>query len=277
MILDENLTLSGGIQIPKIALGTWLLSNEQAYSSTKYALQLGYRHVDTAAAYENEEGVGRAVRQSGLARDKIFVTSKVPAEIKSYDGAVAAIEQSLKTLNIGYIDLMLIHAPKPWKEMHEGSDNNYDKQNAEVWKALEKFHAEGLLKSIGVSNFSIADLENIFANGSVMPCANQIRVHIGHTPKTLIDYCKGKGIVVTAYSPNATGHLQGKQVIEDIAKKYGVSIPQLGIKYDLQLGLIPLPRSAKAEHIRQNVQLNFEISPEDMLTLSKVEEINNLG
>lgn len=276
MILSEKYQLNNGTSIPKIAFGTWQISNDDVTDAVKAAISMGYRHIDTAAAYENERGVGKALNESGLCREEAFITTKIPAEVKTYEGAKAVIADSLKNLDTPYIDLMLIHAPKPWEELFGGSEKTYYEENLAVWKAMEEAVAAGQLRAIGVSNFEISDLQNIIDHAEIKPAVNQIRVHIGHTPAEVISYCKANGIVVMAFSPNATGKLLGHPVVTEIAAKYQVSVPQLSIRYDYQLGLIPLPRSTNPAHIAENKEIDFVISDEDMKRLSQVEEIQSL-
>lgn len=272
MVLNETLTLGNGLEIPKLALGTWQISDEEVTGAVKAALDMGYRHIDTAAAYGNEEGVGRALKECGIPREEIFLTTKVPAEIKSYEGAKESIEASLQRLGTDYIDLMLIHAPRPWSEMYSGAPKTYDEENLAVWKAIEEAYEAGKLRAIGVSNFEIRDIENLLSQGRTVPHANQIRVHIGHVPQELIDYCTEKRILIEAYSPNATGRLINKPEIIEMAAKYGVSSAQLAIRFDLQLGLLPLPKSRHEEYIRQNAEVDFTISDEDMQVLLQMAE-----
>lgn len=276
MILNETYTLNNRYKIPEIAFGTWQIDNDAVTDAVKTALSLGYRHIDTASAYGNESGIGKAIAESGLSREDIFITSKIPAEIKNYDDAKKIINDSLKNLNTSYIDLMLIHAPKPWEELFGGSNKNYFEENLSVWKAMEEAVEAGQIRSIGVSNFEIADMQNLLEHGKIKPAANQIRVHIGHTPTDIISYCQANNIIVMAFSPNATGKLLGHPLVTEIAAKYHVSVPQLSIRYDYQLGLLPLPRSTNPAHIAENKELDFTISEEDMKRLSMVEEIQSL-
>ena len=213
---------------------------------------------------------------SGETSVDLFFTTKIPAEVKNYEGAKAVIAASLKNLDTPYIDLMLIHAPKPWEELFGGSEKTYYAENLTVWKAMEEAVAAGQLRAIGVSNFEVEDLQNLIDHAEIKPAVNQIRVHIGHTPAEVISYCKKNGIVVMAFSPNATGKLLGHPVVAEIAAKYQVSVPQLSIRYDYQLGLIPLPRSTNPEHIAENKNIDFVISDADMERLSQVEEIQSL-
>lgn len=276
MILNETYTLNNGYEIPKIAFGTWQIDNTAVTDAVKTALSLGYRHIDTAAAYGNEAGIAKAIAESGIAREEIFITTKIPGEIKNYDDAKKSIHDSLKNLNTSYIDLMLIHAPKPWEELFGGSDKNYFEENLAVWKAMEEAVEAGQIRSIGVSNFEISDIQNILEHGKIKPAANQIRVHIGHTPTDVISYCQTNDITIMAFSPNATGKLLGHPLVTEIAEKYHVSVPQLSIRYDYQLELLPLPRSTNPAHIAENKDIDFPISEEDMKRLSQVEEIQSL-
>ncbi|MFV0592457.1 MAG: aldo/keto reductase [Draconibacterium sp.] len=275
MILKENYTLSNGVEIPKLGLGTWFISDEDAVQAVKDAVELGYRHIDTAQAYMNERGVGEGVRNCGVAREDLFVTTKLAAEVKSYDEAVKSIDQSLKTLGLDYIDMMIIHSPKPWMEFHE--ENAHEDGNREAWKALEEAYKAGKLKAIGVSNFQKADIGNILEVCTVKPMVNQILAHISNTPKELIDYCEQNDILVEAYSPIGHGELLKNQEVITMAEKYGVSVPQLAIRYTLQLGLISLPKTANPAHMKNNAEVDFVISNEDMEFLRNMEQIKDYG
>ena len=275
MVLEEFYKLNNGQRIPKIALGTWQTPNDVAATAVTAAIEAGYRHIDTAIAYENEAGVGAglkaALQSTGIHRESIFITTKIPAEVKNYDGAVRCIQESMDRLDAFHIHMMLIHAPRPWAEMGSTSGNRYFKENIEVWKALEEAYEAGKIRAIGVSNFEIDDLNNIMAGGRVIPAVNQIRVHIGHVPTELIDFCEQNGILVEAYSPNATGRLLKVPEVCAMAEKYHVSVPQLASRFVLQLGLLPLPKSVHEERIRQNAKLDFEINSNDMASLLKLD------
>ncbi len=275
MILQEKYTLSNGVEIPKLGLGTWFISDEDVAQAVKDAVALGYRHIDTAQAYQNERGVGEGVRGCGVKREDLFVTTKLAAEVKSYDDAVASINQSLETLGLDYVDLMIIHSPKPWMEFHD--DDPHFEGNREAWKALEEAYKAGKLKAIGVSNFEKKDLENILESCTVKPMVNQILAHISNTPKTLIEYCNDNDILVEAYSPIGHGELLKNQELSKMADRYGVSVPQLAIRYTLQLGLVSLPKTGNAVHMKNNAEVDFEISEEDMETLKGMEKIKDYG
>ncbi|MCW3787283.1 aldo/keto reductase [Plebeiibacterium sediminum] len=275
MILKETYKLSNGLEIPKLGLGTWFISDADAVKAVKDAVDLGYRHIDTAQAYQNERGVGEGVRTCGVPREELFVTTKLAAEVKSYDEAVAAIEGSLATMGLDYIDMMIIHSPKPWMEFHE--EDSFAEGNREAWKALEEAYKAGKLKAIGLSNFQKEDVENILETCTVKPMVNQILAHISNTPKELIDYCKAQDILVEAYSPVAHGELMKNDAVTKMADKYGVSVPQLSIRYCIELGLLPLPKTANPAHMKNNADLDFEISKEDMDVLYNMEQIKDYG
>lgn len=274
MILQENYTLNNGMEIPKVGFGTWMIEDEVVGQAVKDALKIGYRHIDTAQAYGNERGVGEAIRTSGIARSEIFLTSKVAAEHKTYESAARSIEESLKKLGLDTIDLMIIHAPQPWNEFREA---NYDQGNLEAWRALEDAYQAGKVRAIGVSNFEQHDLDNILKNAKVKPMVNQILTHIANTPFELIDYCKQNDILVEAYSPVGHGELLKNEELKTMAEKYQVSVPQLAIRYCLELGLLPLPKSATKAHIKNNAELDFQISEDDLELLKNTKQIENYG
>ncbi len=203
------------------------------------------------------------------------MTTKPDAGIKTYDEAKAAIDGSLATLGLDHIDLMIIHSPQPWE--HFAGDDRFFKGNLAAWKALEEALEIGRLRAIGVSNFQKKDLDNLVANASVKPMINQILAHISNTPFDLIDYCESKGILVEAYSPVGHGELFKNAEIGAMAGKYGVTIPQLAIRYCLQLGLLPLPKTANRDHMANNASVDFEISEPDMDTLTSAEQIKDYG
>lgn len=275
MILSENYTLSNGIAIPKIGLGTWFIDDSVAPQAVVDAVKLGYRHIDTAQAYQNEKGVGEGVRNCGIVREDIFVTTKLAAEVKNYAEAVSSIDNSLQTLGLDYIDMMIIHSPKPWMEFHK--DERFFEGNREAWRALEEAYEVGKLRAIGVSNFERVDLENILEACTIKPMVNQVLAHISNTPHELIEYTQNKGILVEAYSPFAHGELMKNQNVTAIAKKYGVSVPQLSIRYCLALGLLPLPKTANPDHMKNNADVDFTISDEDLELLKNIETIKDYG
>ena len=276
MIFNETFTMANGVMIPKLALGTWFIDDNKAAEAVRNAVEIGYRHIDTAQAYGNERGVGEGVRTCGIAREKIFVTSKVAAEHKDYKTAVAGIDGTLRKMGLDYLDMMIIHSPQPWREVNQ-SDNRYIEGNREAWRALTDAYKAGKLRAIGVSNFLQSDIENLCETAEVRPMVNQILAHISNTPLELIEYCQQNGIIVEAYSPVAHGEALKNPAIKAMADKYNVSVPQLCIKYDLQLDMVVLPKTANPDHMRTNAELDFVISDEDMEFLKNIEHIRDYG
>ena len=260
----KNFILNNNTQIPNIGFGTWQIKDEDVTEAVLTALKCGYRHIDTAIDYGNEKGVGKALKLSNVDRNDIYLTSKIPAHIKTYKDAKRCIEESLERLQVDYIDLMLIHSPRPWEGLWDANYPRFYKENLEVYKALQEAQKENKIRSIGLSNFLIDDVKNIIENVKVKPVINQICVYIGNTPKELIKYCNDNDILIEAYSPIATGRLLKDEKLIEMAKRYNVSVPQLCIQYCLQIGTLPLPKSQTKEHIESNFKIDFEISKEDL-------------
>ncbi|BDZ51103.1 2,5-diketo-D-gluconic acid reductase [Frondihabitans sucicola] len=262
--LTDTFTLSNGVDIPKIGFGTWQIPDgAPAYDSVAAALEAGYRHIDTARAYGNEASVGRAIRDSGIPRDDIFVTTKLPAEIKDYDQAKTSFETTLSLLELERVDLYLIHAPWPWSDM--GSDHRDG--NIAVWKAMEEFYDAGRSRSIGVSNFTVSDLESLISATTVVPHANQIRWFIGNTQDETTAYCKANDILVEGYSPLATGAILDNPDLARIASKYDRSVAQICIRYLLEKDVLPLPKTTTPSRIVENADVDFAIGDDDLATL----------
>lgn len=274
-MFNETYRLSNGVVIPTLGLGTWLLDDGQAEQAVRDAVSIGYRHIDTAQAYGNETGVGQGIRSCGVAREEIFITTKVAAEAKDYDAVTQSIDASLAKLELDYIDLLIIHSPQPWKEFRE--EKRYFEENKEVWKAMEDAYIAGKVKAIGLSNFLQDDVENILASCEIKPMVNQILAHVSNTPFALIEFCQKNDILIEAYSPIAHGAILGHAEIKTIADRYGVSVAQLSLRYDIQLGLVVIPKTANPDHMRMNAELDFVISDTDMETLKNVEAIQNYG
>lgn len=275
MILQETYSLPNGVAIPKIGLGTWMIDDDKVADAVRTAVDMGYRHIDTAQAYENERGVGEGVRTATIPREDLFVTTKLDAGIKDYEGAKAAIDGSLETMGLDYLDLLIIHSPQPWQNF--GDDERFFEGNLAAWKAMEEAYEAGKLKAIGVSNFQKDDLQNLLDNAKVKPMLDQVLAHVSNTPFELIDFIKSNDIVAEAYSPVGHGEIIERDDIKAMAEKYGVTVPQLAIRYTLQLGLLPLPKTANPAHMKNNADVDFEISAEDMETLKNVKEIEDYG
>ena len=274
MFSNHYVTLNNGLRVPQLGFGTWCIDDGNAADAVKTAIELGYRHIDTAQAYGNERGVGEGVRESGVARSELFVVSKVAAEHKSYASAAQSIDETLEKMGLDYLDMMIIHSPQPWAEWR--GEKRYFEENREVWRALEDAQAAGKLRAIGVSNFLTDDLASLIPACRVKPAVNQVLAHIGSLPRTLMDYCAAQGITMEAYSPIAHGEAMKNGVIAETAAKYGVSPAQLCIKYVLSHGFITLPKASTREHIRQNAELAFDISAEDLARLDAL-EFKNYG
>jgi len=205
---------------------------------------------------------------SGIPRDQVFITTKLPAEVKNYDEALRRYEKSMANLGLGYTDLYLIHAPWPWAE--KGAD--YTKENISVWKAMEKIYREGTCRSVGVSNFNVKDLTAILDSCSVKPMVNQIKFYIGFTEDDITEFCRRNDILVEGYSPLATGAILRNSAIAAVAEKYKRSIPQISVRYLLQKGVLPLPKSVTPSRIAENIDVDFVISADDMKYLDTLKD-----
>lgn len=269
-VLQEHFLLSNGVRLPKLGFGTWQITDaQQAYDAASIALATGYRHVDTARVYDNEESVGRAVRESGIPRTELFVATKLPAEIKDHDEALVSFETTMEAIGLDYVDLYMIHAPWPWHAIGQDCAAG----NLAVWKSLESIHQSGRARAIGVSNFNVADLQVILDGCSTKPMVNQIRFFIGHAQQEVVDFCQAEGIQVTGYSPLATGKILANPEISAVAERYGKTNAQICLRYVIQKGIAPLPKSTHAKRIRQNADLDFEITNEDMARLDKLRNL----
>jgi diketogulonate reductase-like aldo/keto reductase len=266
-ILQETFTLNNETTIPKLAFGTWQMPNDSVgYDSVAFALKNGYTHIDTARVYGNEEVVGKAIRDSGIERETLFITTKLPAEIKTYDEALASFELSMETLGLDYVDLYLIHAPWPWSD--PGSDHM--EGNIAVWKAMEEIYKTGRVKAIGVSNFNVSELQQLMESTEIVPAVNQIKFHIGFTQDEVTDFCQSNGIYIEAYSPLATGRILNMPEIVTLAEQYNKSVAQVSIRYTLQRNTISLPKSVHEQYILENADVDFEISEQDMAYLNGI-------
>ena len=272
MVKDLDFTLYNGVKIPAIGFGTWqAASGEEAYNSALWALEAGYRHIDTAFAYENESSIAQAIKDSKVGRENVFITTKLPSHIKTYEGALEYAQKSLENLDTDYIDLYLIHAPWPWSNVGEDCTEG----NIEAWKAMIKLYNEGKIKAIGVSNFHEKDIRPLIEATGVKPMVNQIRFFIGNTQEPITKYCQENDILVEAYSPLATGKIVDNPKLKDIAEKYNTSIPKICIRYCIERGTLPLPKSVKQHRIIDNLDVNFTIEKEDMDYLNSIVDTEN--
>ncbi|NTU27040.1 glyoxal/methylglyoxal reductase [Bacillus tequilensis] len=258
--LKDTVKLHNGVEMPWFGLGVFKVENgSEATESVKAAIKNGYRSIDTAAVYQNEEGVGIGIKESGVAREELFITSKVWNEDQGYETTLAAFEKSLERLQLDYLDLYLIHWP--------GKDKYKD-----TWRALEKLYKDGKIRAIGVSNFQVHHLEELLKDAEIKPMVNQVEFHPRLTQKEVRDYCKANGIQMEAWSPLMQGQLLDNEVIAQIAKKYNKSVAQVILRWDLQHEVITIPKSIKEHRIIENADIfDFELSQEDM---DKIDALN---
>ncbi|OIK12123.1 glyoxal reductase [Bacillus sp. MUM 13] len=258
--INGTVTLNNGVEMPQLGFGVFKVENgDQTVESVKKALEAGYRAIDTAAIYGNEEGVGQAIRESGIPREELFITSKVWNDDQGYDSALAAYDASLKRLGLEYLDLYLIHWP--------GQDKYID-----TWKALEKIYNDGRVKAIGVSNFHIHHLENLLASSEVTPVINQIELHPRLSQEEIREFCKKHDIKAEAWGPLGQGNLLEEPTISHIAEKHGKTPAQILIRWHLQHGIVVIPKSVTPSRIEQNAQVfDFELSMEEM---NKIDALN---
>lgn len=265
-----NFKLANGVLIPAIGFGTWQIPDgEVAYNSVLHALKVGYRHIDTAMAYKNEESVGRAIKDFGIKREEVFITTKLPAYIKGYNETLEAFQSSLDRLGVEYIDLYLIHAPKPWGV--EGDGMNYMDQNIASWKAFEELYKRGLILSIGVSNFGPNHLNALMKETTIVPMVNQISVNPNAIPRENILFNQKHNILIEAYSPLATGRIFQTDRFDELAAKYHKTVAQICIRWSYQMGFSPLPKSVTPSRIEENLDIfDFSLTQEDMDLIGKL-------
>jgi diketogulonate reductase-like aldo/keto reductase len=265
--LNDCFTLHNGVQIPCVGFGTWQTPNgETAVSAVKDAIANGYRHIDTAAGYGNEESVGIAVKQSGIAREAIFITSKLQNSEHGYENTMAAFEQTMKNLDMDYLDLYLIHWPNPIKYR-----DHWQEANAGTWKAFEELYTAGRIRSIGISNFHPHHIDELMKTATIAPMVNQIRLCPGDTQDEVVAYCKDRNILLQAYSPLGTGLIFEVPEMKDLAQMYGKTIAQICIRWSLQMGFLPLPKSVTESRIKENADVfDFKLSAQDVQVISNL-------
>ena len=266
MALTDTYTLNNGEKIPVVGFGTWQTPDgDVAEKSVIEALKAGYRHIDTAAVYKNEASVGRGIANSGVAREDIYVTTKIWNNNTTYDETIAAIDESLAKLGLDYVDLFLIHWPNP---VAIRETIGFEKRNAEVWRALEAGVAAGKIKSIGVSNFRPHHIDALLKTAKIAPVVNQLYVNPSDQQEEVVAYNKAHNILTQAYSPLGTGEVLSVPALIEIAEKHGKTPAQIALKWSLQKGYLPLPRSVTPTRITENGQLfDFELSVGDIATI----------
>jgi diketogulonate reductase-like aldo/keto reductase len=265
--LTDCYKLANGVEIPCIGFGTGQIPNgEIAVSSVFNAIESGYRHIDTAQLYRNEEGVGLAVKKSGIAREEIFITSKLTNSEHGYEKTMAAFEKTLENLDTDYLDLFLIHWPNPIDFR-----DNWEEANAGSWAAFEELYNAKRIRAIGVSNFRPHHIDALLKTATVIPMANQIRLCPGDTQDEVVDYCRSLGMLLMAYSPLGTGAIFEAPQMQELAKKYGKSVAQICIRWSLQRGYLPLPKSVTIERVKENADVfDFELEEADVQRIAEM-------
>ncbi|MDO1512987.1 aldo/keto reductase [Maribacter confluentis] len=264
--LNGSFTLHNGVKMPYLGLGTYQADNEQeVVEAVKNAIEIGYRHIDTAAIYQNEEGVGKGLRESKVDRSELFVVSKVWNNDQGYESTIKAFEQSLERLGLDYLDLYLIHWPVRGKY-------------TETWKALEYLYNQKRIRAIGVSNFLQHHLEDILEDCTVVPMVNQMEFHPHVVQQDLIDFCRAHAIQYESWSPFMQGEVFKLEICNELAKKYAKSVAQVILRYNLQKGIVAIPKSVHTERIRSNADIfEFELSKEDIAYLDSLENGKRTG
>lgn len=266
----NSYTLSNNVSIPELGFGTWQTPNgDVAVSAVKKALEVGYRHIDTAQGYKNEDSVGQAIKESGIPREEIFLTTKLWNKNHSYDLVLSSFEESLKKLQTDYIDLFLIHWPNPVKFR-----DNWQSANAETWRAMEELYQAGKIKAIGVSNFLPHHFEELKKTATIFPMVNQIFLAPGELQKEVVSYCQEHNVLLEAYSPLGTGKIFDVPEMQELSDKYGKTIAQIAIRWSLQHGFLPLPKSVTPSRIEENLAVfDFELSDEDMQRIDQLDGV----
>lgn len=277
--IQKQYLLNNDVLIPSVGFGTWKIQEgQEAYDSVKAALEIGYRHIDTAYVYGNEKSVGQAIKDSGIPREEIFVTTKFPSAIKDdIDTKVREyFFRSLESLGLEYVDLYLIHNARPWQDAIPNYD--YFDENVAIWKEMEKLYEEGYIRAIGVSNFHERDLENLLARTIVIPVINQIRFHPGHTQIAVTEFCDDHNILIEAYSPFATGKAFDSELLVELAQKYEATQAQVIMAWILGQGYLPLPKSVTYERIKENFdvfELKLSVTDMERLTDAKNQKVSD--
>lgn len=265
--MGNNFKLNNEVLIPSIGFGTWQISEGKAVvNAVKCALTTGYKHIDTAAVYGNEKGVGQAIKESGTDRKELFITSKVWNTERGYEPTLKAFDQTLSDLQLDYLDLYLIHWPATKNQF-----NNWEQINYDTWRALEELYRLGRVRAIGLSNFLPQHIEPLLEQATILPMVNQIEYQPGYMQPECVEFCNKHNILVEAWSPLGSGKLLKNETLQSIAKKYNKSVAQLCIKWVLQNGILPLPKSATPKRIKENLEVtDFTIELKDMDTINQM-------
>ncbi|AKP68285.1 aldo/keto reductase [Companilactobacillus ginsenosidimutans] len=272
--LTDTYKLSNGVEIPIVGFGTWQTPDgEVAKESVKSAIEAGYHHIDTAAAYGNEDSVGEGIKASGINRDELFLTTKLWNDDHGYESTKKAMDHSLSELGVDYVDLYLIHWPNPVKFR-----DNWKEVNAETWRAMEELLKEGKTRAIGISNFRQHHMDELLKTATVKPMVNQIFLNPSDLQPDVVAYNNEHGMFSEAYSPLGTGKIFQVPELKEMATRYGKSVAQLVLRWSLQHGFLPLPKSVHADRIKENGELfDFEVSDTDMKTIDGLHGLAGLA
>jgi methylglyoxal/glyoxal reductase len=264
--ITDTTILANGVKMPWLGLGVYKAKEgREVENAVKAAVKTSYRSVDTAAFYQNEEGVGKAIKECGIPREELFITTKVYNTDQGYESTLKAFETSRKKLDMEYVDLYLIHWPVKGKYK-------------ETWKALEKLYKEGWVRAIGVSNFQVHHLKDLMEDCKVKPMVNQVEFHPYLTQKELLAFCKEQNIQLEAWSPLMRGEVVNVPEIQELAKKYGRTPAQIVLRWDLQHGVVTIPKSVKEHRIKENADIfDFELTEEDMAKLDALNKNHRFG
>lgn len=265
----KNYLMNNGLTIPAIGFGTFDSTGEEVYQAVRVALDAGYRHIDTAAYYGNEESIGHAIKDSGIPREELFITTKLWNDAHGYEEAKVALRTSLDKLQLDYLDLYLIHWPNP-----VNLRDRWQSANADTWRAMEEMVAEGLIKTIGVSNFLVHHLEELLKTARIVPAINQLRLAPGVYQEEIVNYCRAKNIILEAWSPLGRGELFSHPTMVNLAEKYGKTVAQMALAWSWANGFLPLPKSVTENRIIENLNFqDIELSPEDIVVITIIEGV----
>lgn len=272
--LSDCFKLSNGVEIPCIGFGTWQIPDgKETADAVCAAVDAGYRHIDTAFAYDNEKGVGQAIRDCGVGREKLFITTKLWNSDRGYDSTLKAFETSMNNLGLDYLDLYLIHWPANSQQF-----KNWQEINTETWRAFEKLYQEKRIRAIGVSNFLPNHLDALLAKAEIVPMVDQIEHHPGYVQAETIEYCRERNILVEAWSPLGRGKVLTAPEMMEIARQHGKTAAQICIRWSLQAGILPLPKSVTPQRIRENAEVfDFELSESDLQTIDGLLRLGGSG
>lgn len=264
--LTDTTKLSNGVAMPWLGLGVWKMEDGAAVAEVvKAAVRQGYRSIDTAAIYQNETGVGQGIRECGIPREELFITTKVWNGDQGYDSTLAAYDESLRKLGLDYVDLYLVHWPVKGKYR-------------ETWKALVQLYKEGRVRAIGVSNFHAHHLQDVIDDTGVVPMVNQVEFHPQLSQKPLLAFCKERGIQMEAWSPLAQGRLTDHPVLNAIGAKYGKSASQIILRWDLQNGVVTIPKTVREERLKENASVfDFALNPDEMAAIDGLNQNLRVG